>query len=127
MSFQAVALLLYPDLLAVFLLCHTISHATFTTARKNKAELLSIFCLYMAANHLAHDVFVELPEQRQQAEGEPSVLPCYSYLLAFVPKGVTCCDAGSAPPRNRRCLCADHRVEFYACRCRCRRPCAHPA
>jgi hypothetical protein len=27
-----------------------------------------------------------------------------------------------APPRRRRRLCADHRVEPYACRCRCRRP-----
>jgi hypothetical protein len=32
-----------------------------------------------------------------------------------------------APPRRRRRLCADHRVEPYACRCRCRRPRAHPA
>jgi hypothetical protein len=27
-----------------------------------------------------------------------------------------------APPRRRRRLCADHRVEPYACRCRCHRP-----
>jgi hypothetical protein len=27
----------------------------------------------------------------------------------------------STPPRKRRHLCADHRVEPYACRCRCRR------
>jgi hypothetical protein len=32
-----------------------------------------------------------------------------------------------APPRRRRRLCADHRVKPYACRCRCRRPRAHPA
>jgi hypothetical protein len=32
-----------------------------------------------------------------------------------------------ASPRRRRRLCADHRVEPYACRCRCRRSRAHPA
>jgi hypothetical protein len=32
-----------------------------------------------------------------------------------------------APPPKRRRLCADHRVEPYACRCRCRRPRVHPA
>jgi hypothetical protein len=34
-----------------------------------------------------------------------------------------CC---SAPPRRRRRLCADHRVEPYACRCRCRRSARAP-
>jgi hypothetical protein len=91
MPFQAATLLLYPDLLVVCLCATLISHATLATARKNKAELLSIFRLYTTANHLTHNVFVELPEQRQQTVGEPSVLPCCSYLLAFVPKGVTCC------------------------------------
>jgi hypothetical protein len=126
MPFQAAALLLYPDLLVVCLCATLISHATFATARKNKAELLSIFRLYTTANHLTHNVFVELPEQRQQTVGEPSVLPCYSYLSAFVTKGVTCCDACSETPCNRRRLCADDRVEPYACRCRCCRPRAHP-
>jgi hypothetical protein len=55
MPFQAAALLLYPDLLEVCLCATLISHATFATARKNKAELLSIF-------RLALDVFVKLPE-----------------------------------------------------------------
>jgi hypothetical protein len=91
MPFQAAALLLYPDQLVVCLCATLISHATFATARKNKAEPLSILRLYTTANHLTHNVFVELPEQRQQTVGEPSVLPCCSYLSAFVPKGVTCC------------------------------------
>jgi hypothetical protein len=69
MPFQAAALLLYPDLLVVCLCATLISHATFATARKNKAELLSIFRLYTTANHLTHNVFVELPEQRQQNSG----------------------------------------------------------
>jgi hypothetical protein len=127
MPFQAAVLLLYPDLLVVCLCATLISHATFATARKNKAELLSIFRLYTTANHLTHNVLVELPEQQQQTIGEPSVLPCCSYLSAFVPKGVTCCDACSEPPRNCRHLCADDRVEHYACRCRCCRPRVHPA
>jgi hypothetical protein len=127
MPFQAATLFLYPDLLVVRLCATLISHATFATARKNKAELLSIFRLYTTANHLTHNVFVELPEQRQQTVGEPSVLPCCSYQSAFVPKGVTCWVHCSVPPRKRRRLCADLRVEPYACRCRCRRPRAHPA
>jgi hypothetical protein len=32
-----------------------------------------------------------------------------------------------APPRRRRRLCANHRVEPYTCKCRCHRPRAHPA
>jgi hypothetical protein len=34
--------------------------------------------------------------------------------------------ACSAPPHRRRRLCADHRVEPYACRCRCRRSARAP-
>jgi hypothetical protein len=81
-------LLLYPDLLVVCLCATLITHATFATARENKAELLSIFHLYTTATHLTHNMFVESPEQRQQVVSE---LPAPSILLslvvpAFVPK-----------------------------------------
>jgi hypothetical protein len=62
-----------------------------TKCRENKAELLSIFHLYTTATHLTHNVFVESPKQQQQTVGEPSVLPCCSYLSALCERGVTRC------------------------------------
>jgi hypothetical protein len=63
-----------------------------------------------------------------------------SLLLLYVPTVVPWRENGPSPtdrvehvaacftpPRRHRRLCADHRVEPYTCRCRCRRPRAHPA
>jgi hypothetical protein len=81
-----------------------------TKCRENKAELLSIFHLYMTATHLTHNVFVESPKQRQQTIGEPSVLPCCSYLSALCQRGVTrfgCLLRAAAQARRRLSCCVE--------------------